>query len=132
MLMLVTTGVFSQQRDLARKERAQVQMSSEERAVLASKRMALALDLTEAQRLEIEKLHLERVKEREAMIAERQKIRKDMAARRYARLNKNLDKRMEQQEKMKEILTEEQYKKWKDSQERPEKKSRAHMKKKTI
>ena len=108
--MLFTTGAFSQQRDMARKDKAQkVQMSSEERAVIASKRMALALDLTEAQRVEIEKLHLERAKNRETVITERRKVAKANAAKRYARMNKNLDKRMEQQKKMKQILTEEQY-----------------------
>ncbi len=132
MLMLISAGSFAQQRDMAGKERAQmIQMSSEERAVIASKRMALALDLTEAQRVEIEKLHLERAKNRETVITERRKVAKANAAKRYARMNKNLDKRMEQQKKMKQILTEEQYDKWKESTKRPARK-RTGMKKKTI
>lgn len=123
MLMLISAGSFSQQRDMAGKERAQmIQLSSEERAVIASKRMALALDLTEPQRVEIEKLHLERAKKRETVITERRKVAKANADKRYARVNKNLDNRLEQKKEMKQILTQEQYDKWKKSTKRPARK----------
>lgn len=123
MLMLISAGSFSQQRDMAGKERAQmIQLSSEERAVIASKRMALALDLTEPQRVEIEKLHLKRAKKRETVITERRKVAKANADKRYARVNKNLDNRLEQKKEMKQILTQEQYDKWKKSTKRPARK----------
>lgn len=134
-MMLIAVSAFSQQKEIAQKDKVEksekIKMSAQERATIASKKMALALDLTEAQRLEVEKLHLERIQEREGIMKERQKLRKKNSAKRISRVNAKLDKQLAHSEKMKSILTEEQYNQWKKSQQRPAKKKIA-MKKKTI
>lgn len=132
MLMLISAGAFSQQKDIAKKERTpRVEMSSEQRAVIAAKRMALALDLTENQRLEIEKLNLQLAQERKELMKDRQQLRKKNSKKRISRINAKLDKDLEYQDKMKSILTEEQYSQWKKSKQRPVKK-KISVKKKTI
>ena len=132
LLMLISFSGFSQQRDMSKKNGSEKRkMTSEQRAEISSKKMALVLDLSEEQRREIEKLHLDQANERKAMMAERRKNAKENGAKRHAQMNKNLDKHLAHQEKMKEILTEEQYAKWKNSDKRPARRTNS-MKKKTI
>lgn len=119
LLMFVSLSGFSQQKDMGRKAKEQkVKMTSEQRAEISSKRMALALDLSEEQRMEIEKLHLNQAADRKAKMAERRKNAAEKGNRHHAQMNKNLDKRLAHQEKMKEILTEEQYAEWKESRKK--------------
>ncbi|CAN5197281.1 hypothetical protein BH23BAC2_BH23BAC2_25520 [soil metagenome] len=134
LMMLIAISAFSQQKEIAQNDRAQrgemMKMSAQERATISSKKMALKLDLTEAQRVEIEKLHLQRAREVENLMAERQKLSNKNREKRFSRTNANLDKQLEHQEKMKSILTEEQFNKWKKSQENPARKKMDRKKKK--
>lgn len=130
--MLISLTGFSQQRDMGRMERAQkIKMTPEQRAEISSKRMALALDLTESQRMEIETLHFEQLNENKTRITERRKTARENAKKRDERSIKNLDKRLSHQEKMKEILNEEQYAKWKESVNTPSGRNNS-IKRKTI
>lgn len=132
LLMLISLTGFSQQRDMGRMERAQkIKMTPEQRAEISSKRMALALDLTESQRMEIETLHFEQLNENKTRITERRKTARENAKKRDERSIKNLDKRLSHQEKMKEILNEEQYAKWKESVNTPSGRNNS-IKRKTI
>lgn len=132
LFMVFTVSAFAQQRETGRKDRAtMVKMSPEERAEISSKKIALALNLSEAQRREIKNLHLEQANEKVAKRAEMRKTAKENKTKRIARMNKNFDKRLGHHEKMKEILTEEQYAKWKKSKKGSDKRNN-FTKKKTI
>lgn len=91
-------------------------MTPEQVATLSSKRLALALDLTEAQRGQVMELQLERVKERRAVMEGRERSEGQGSelspAERYERLNNRLDRKLAYKASMKKILSEKQYADW--------------------
>lgn len=93
-------------------------LSPEQVATLQTKRMTLALDLTQDQQTKIQAINLEQAKERKARMEERKAARekgeakKPTAEERYAMENERLDKMIALKTEMKEILSEEQYQKW--------------------
>ena len=97
----------------ARKENAQhlKDFSPEEIATLQTKKMALRLDLTEAQQKEIKVIHFDQAKARNKMREENKetKLSKDD---RFNRANSQLDKKLAEKAKMKSILSKEQFEKW--------------------
>lgn len=101
-----------------RKERAHMMkdLTPEQIATLQTKKMALRLDLTEAQQKEIYKINLANSKERKAKIEEIKKLRenneKPSKEDRYNMMNGRLDKQIAMKKKMKSILSEEQYKRF--------------------
>ena len=90
----------------------------EEMAQLQTKKTTLLLDLTVAQQKEVEKLHLENAKERQAFRETRQAKRKDGNEKnsnkeeRLNMANQRLDRQLEMKKKMKKILNDEQFEKW--------------------
>ncbi len=90
----------------------------EEMAQLQTKKTTLLLDLTVAQQKEVEKLHLENAKERQAFRETRQAKRKDGNGKnsnkdeRLKMENQRLDRQLEMKKKMKKILNDEQFEKW--------------------
>ncbi len=101
------------------KKEAFNEMTVEQIATLKTKKMALALDLTEAQQQQVMELVLENVELRKAKMAEREEMKekgertKPTAEERYAMENARLDRMMAHQEQMKQILNDEQYDLWK-------------------
>lgn len=93
-------------------------MSSEQIAILKTKKMTLALDLTNDQQELIQKINLENVEERKALMMERDAKRKDAeqskpsAQERFDFQNERLDKMIAQKARMKQILSEDQFQKW--------------------
>ena len=99
-------------------QRGMKDMSPEQIAILKTKKMTLALDLSTAQQKEIQTLNLENAKEREALMLER-KVKKEQAEQskpsadeRFDFQNERLDRMIVQKGKMKQILSEEQFQKW--------------------
>ena len=98
-----------------RKERAHMMkdLTPEQIATLQTKKMALRLDLTDAQQKEIYKINLANSKERKAKIEEIKKLRenneKPSKEDRYNMMNERLDKQIAMKKKMKSILSEEQF-----------------------
>ena len=94
------------------------EMSSEQIAILKTKKMTLALDLNSEQQKEIKKINFENVEERKAMMMERDAKRMDeehskpSAKERFDFQNERLDKMIAQKAKMKQILSEGQFEKW--------------------
>lgn len=90
----------------------------EEAATIKTKKMTLALDLTDAQQKEIYKLNLEEAQERKQIVDARRKMReegkgKTMAdEKHFEKMNDKLDKQIEHKQRMKSILNPEQYDKW--------------------
>jgi len=125
LIMLISISAFSQQKSHSKAEMAN--MSAEETATLQTKKLTLLLDLDQAQQKEIKKLYQEKAEERRAMMAEHKKMSAEDAEKlkenRFERKNARLDRELAHQEKMKQILKEEQFKKWQDSKSKMRKSS---------
>jgi Spy/CpxP family protein refolding chaperone len=118
-LLVVGMTSFAQEKK-ARPERAKMeQMTPEQRNQLHLKKMTLELDLNASQQKEMSKIIAEQSAKREAKMAER-KATKDSVKKQltsdeiFAKKSKMLDEQIVMKERMKKILTPEQYKKWDD------------------
>lgn len=119
IVALVVVGMtsFAQERK-ERPERAKIeQMTPEQRNQLHLKKMTLELDLNASQQKEMSKIVAEQSTKREARMAER-KANKDSAKKqltadeRFAKKSQILDDQIVMKDKMKKILSADQYKKW--------------------
>ncbi len=94
------------------------QMTPEQTATLRTKKMALALDLTDGQQKQIQTLYLQNAKTRKATMEERKalkesgELKRPTSDERYAMKNDRLDAKIAQKAEMKDILSSEQYVKW--------------------
>ena len=99
-------------------QRGMKDMSPEQIAILKTKKMTLALDLSAAQQKEIQKLNLENAKERQALMLERNSVKEEEgrtrpgADERFEFQKEKLDRMIAQKGKVKQILSEEQLQKW--------------------
>ncbi|MEM5566004.1 hypothetical protein WNY78_12855 [Psychroserpens sp. AS72] len=93
-------------------------LSAEEIATLGSKKMTLELDLSTAQQAQVKTVLLAQATERKENMAEREKAKKDDDAKKPTKeevlkmRNAKLDSQIAMKQKMKSILTAEQYEKW--------------------
>jgi len=90
-------------------------MTAEEMATLQTKKMTLALVLDESQARQVHELNLEQSKTRLANRATRKNKREEAKTsgnRRFNDKEKMLDQRIARQNKMQQILNEEQFKQW--------------------
>ncbi|TDD78791.1 hypothetical protein [Flavobacterium caseinilyticum] len=116
-LLVVGLTSFAQERK-ARPEKARMeQMTSEQRNQLHLKKMALDLDLSASQQREMSKIIAEQSATRDARMAERKanrnSVKKQLTANeRFAKKNQMLDEQIVMKERMKKILSADQYKKW--------------------
>ncbi|MGS2762161.1 DUF4890 domain-containing protein [Sinomicrobium sp. M5D2P9] len=130
--LTLVTGVMAQEKREGRtleKKKHRVErfkdFTPEQMAELRTKQMALKLDLSQAQQKEVLKLNKELAEKRKAgfeKFKEARATKKEWTAeQRFAFMNERLDARLAVQNKMKNILDEEQYAQWKRSYERPKK-----------
>jgi len=128
-LALITFQANAQDKKEVSKERKEkmMQLEPQEMAELQTKKMTLHLDLTEAQQKKVMELNLEQAKQRKAAMKKRMEARekgeKPTKEQRLLFENKKLDAQIENKKKMKNILNDEQYKKWETMLEK-----RAHKK----
>ena len=112
-IVLIMTGVtgFSQHKH---DRMGMKDMTPEQVANLETKKMTLALDLTEKQQGQIQQINLEKAIDRKARMEERKERgdAKPDADERYALMNERLDKQIAMKEQMKDILDKDQYDKW--------------------
>jgi len=93
-------------------------MTPEQIATLRTKRMALALDLSEAQQAKLQKLNLEKatsIKEKMAEFRAKKEsgdYQRPTADERYTMKNRMLDRALAEQQQMKQILDKDQFEKW--------------------
>lgn len=91
-------------------------MDPVEMAKLQTKKMTLALDLTEEQQRKVEKLNIENAKQRKEVIEKKMTLKdthkKPSQEERLKSQNERLDNQIATKRKMKEILTAEQYDKY--------------------
>ena len=127
-IALITVNATAQERKRERPnrgERERIQQfkdfSPEEIATLQTKRMALALDLNEAQQKQVQTIHLEQAKTVKTEMEARKKMHDEAKAEqpskedRFNRVNGQLDKKLATKTKMKSILSKEQFEKWEQS-----------------
>lgn len=91
-------------------------LTPEQAATLSSKRLALALDLTEEQRQKVMALNLKRAEDQKAVSQLRKEDRDGgntlNSDEKFNRMNAALDRQLAYKKAMKAILSEAQYKKW--------------------
>ncbi len=118
LIMLISLSAFSQQKGQHHKA-DKTDMSAEEIATLQTKKLTLQLNLDQAQQQEIKKLYKEKAEERKALMAEHKKMREEdvekLKEKRFEVKNARLDRELAHQERMKQILNEEQFNKWQDA-----------------
>ncbi|MEM8999885.1 MAG: hypothetical protein AAGB24_06440 [Bacteroidota bacterium] len=120
-LILLTGLATNAQRQQHRGDRMAFvkDLTVEQLATLETKKMTLALDLTERQQQQVMEINRANAEFRKAKIAEREarmedgKRRKPTAQERFEFENDHLDRMIVQQSKMREILTKTQYQMWK-------------------
>ncbi len=130
IVIICATSFAQSHRDEKQENRKELKneqqnLTSEQRAELVSKKMALALDLTDGQQREVQKLALEQSKDRKDL-QEKRKAKKELSeTERFETKVARLDRKIAYKKKMKSILNEDQYKKWereKDSKKRGKRK----------
>lgn len=112
-LLVIGVTAFAQDAKLPEKQPKE-KMTVEQRNELQLKKMTLDLDLNAAQQKEIGKLIAERSMKRQAALEERQKNKdvKPTEDERFAKQKQMLDDKIAMKEKMKKILSPEQFEKW--------------------
>ena len=141
-IALITLQVTAQEKKREHQRRGpdfemRSDLTPEELATLQTKKMALHLDLTEAQQNKILALNIEQAKLRKAKMDERQKKMKNQKdekpskEERLKMMNGKLDHQIEMKKKMKAILNAEQFEKWEKMQgkRRHKKDAKPEMKK---
>ena len=122
-LAVVGMTSFAQQRNVTAEKSKMEQMTSEQRNQLQLKKMILELDLNAAQQNEVRTIITEQSIKREARMAAgketQDSAKKQLTAdERFAKKNQMLDEQIVMKERMKKILSADQYKKWEDMKER--------------
>ena len=120
VVLLTSVGAMAQRHQDSRMgKKVKAEMTAEQLATLQTKKLILALDLTNHQEKQVMAINLEqaafRKTKREEFQAKKESgTRKEPTAdQRFAMANARLDRQIAHHQKMKEILTEEQYKTWK-------------------
>lgn len=97
---------------------AKKDMTPEQMATLKTKKMTLALDLSDAQQKRIQSLNLENAKNRKAKREKRKaergdnEFKKPTSDERYAMMNERLNRMIAVKAEMKDVLSAEQYATW--------------------
>src|SRR4051812_7928430 len=115
MLLAVGLTAFAQEKKQSANRAEMEKLSPEQRNELRLKKLTMELNLNDNQQKEIGKIIAEQSAKREAMMAERkankEKGVKPSADERFARESKKLDEEKAMQERIRKILTPDQYKK---------------------
>ena len=118
-LLLLTVGAMAQNSPRrGEMHKAHKELSPEQRAILQSKKMVLALELDAQQQKQVESLLKERFETRAKMRASHREAARDSSNRRspeerFTLMNAHLDQEIAFQNQMKNILNESQFDQWK-------------------
>jgi len=141
LILLVGFTTMAQHRDHHKGKKMammkMMDMTPEQMATLQTKKMVLTLELSKKQQEQVQTLNLENAKLRKAKIEEWKakkengEMKKPTSEEHYAIQNARLDHQIAQQEKMKNILNDEQYAKWKNMRHKKGVHAQKKMHKKT-
>lgn len=136
ILILVVAFTFNAQAQRKHKKGKFEKLTSEQKATLSVKKMALALDLSDAQQRQIKPLLKQQIAERKAahekMKAAKKAGKKPTADQRFKMQNARLDKQLAFQNSMKKILNDEQFEKFKKIKRHMKGKAKKKMKKRKM
>lgn len=120
LALLVSLGALAQQQHGHRMHKGpKMDMTAEQMATLQTKQMTLALDLTKVQQQKVMTINLDEAKHKKAKWEEIKAKResgewkKSTSEERFEMENARLDHQIAHQEKMREVLNDEQYQTWK-------------------
>jgi hypothetical protein len=128
LLMIGMTSFAQEKAPMAKKERME-EFTPEQRNELHLKRMTLKLGLNASQQKEMSKIIAEQSAKRESAKAERKAkgdAVKPTADERFANQNKRLDEQIAMNDRVKKILTPEQFDKWEKAKEHKKQAMKAH------
>ena len=118
-MLVIGVGAMAQKPNQEKRQRGYMNhMDPEQMATLQTKRMTLALDLTNAQQKQIQSLNLENATKRAEKIKEMKakketgELKRPTSEERYNMQLAILDHQIDQKKRMKNILDKEQYAKW--------------------
>lgn len=115
-LLLVGITAMAQEQNRKEGRRQMADLTPEQMATLQTKRMTLALDLTEDQQSKIQEMFAKNAAERKAKMesykASKERWETLSDDEKFALQNERLDKQIAHKEEMKSILNNEQYDKW--------------------
>lgn len=115
LLLVVSTSMLAQER--TQRKHMYKELSSEQRAQLASKRLALNLDLNDAQIKKVTDLNVDTFKKREAITKKYKENKESLTSDdKYNMMMEMLDIQIATSRQMKTILDKEQYSTWKSRQ----------------
>ena len=137
ILVLVVAFTFSAQAQKKKYKKGDFEkLTSEQKATLSVKKMALALDLSDAQQRQVKPIIKQQIEERKAayekMKAAKKAGKKPTADQRFKMQNARLDKQLAFQNRMKRILNGEQFEKFKKMKRHMKGKAKKHMKKRKM
>lgn len=117
LALLLTTSVVAFGQNEKRKMNGNQEFTSEQQAILKTKKMVLALDLNKDQQGQILQLNKTWIQEKTATKAAHKSLnREEMTSdQKFDLMNQGLDTKLAHQEQIKKILNKDQYKLWKES-----------------
>ena len=120
LVLLTTIGAMGQRHEGHRMEKnSALDLTPKQMATLKAKKLTLALDLTQDQQDQVRELSLELAEDRKALREEIKakkesgEWKKPTPEQRFEMENARLDRQIVHQQRMKQVLTEEQYNTWK-------------------
>jgi hypothetical protein len=131
-LLFVTLGAFAQHPQHHKRDRQNrdQQLSAEQQAVLQSKKMTLALDLTDRQQSELASLLGRQISQRREMRKTRENqpdsLRTHNPEERFKRMDQHMDRQIAFQRDLREILTDTQFEAWKEWRGKERRQHRRH------
>ena len=117
MALLVAVSGMAQKDDQAHRGNRS-DLNPEQMATLKTKKMTLALDLTEAQQAQIQALNLANAKAHQSKMEERKAMKekgeesKPTPEEKFSKQTEHLDAKIAHKAEMKKILSQEQFEKW--------------------
>ncbi len=117
LALLLTTSVVAFGQNEKRKMNGNQDFTPEQQAILKTKKMTLALDLTKDQQGEILQINKTWIQEKTATKAAHKSLNKEEMSsdQKFDLMDQMLDTKLAHQEQIKKILNKDQYKLWKES-----------------
>ena len=117
LVFLLATTVIAVGQNEKRKMKFDTDFTPEQKAILKTKKMALALDLNESQQNQILALNKTWIQEKMTTREAHKSLNKEeiTSDQKFEMMNKALDTKLAHQAEIKKILNKEQYETWKES-----------------
>lgn len=126
IILFLGTAFLGQAQQEQKKGKMTEGFSLEQKAILKTKKMTLAYDLSESQQEKMLNLNKKWIGEMEGQKTAMKSVNKDEMSdtERFNHLNAMLDKKIAHQKEVKEVLNKEQFEQWKKTSSRMHKKSK--------